>query len=124
MPFTDEIICQKLDQLIVLLESTKQDMAAHKENPLLPTQERGQHSSERLLTDRQAAEMFGVSRSWFRQKRVCGGGPEFVKVGRAVRYRESSLRKWLEGYSVTHTSQSVPVEGLVPKRSRRSRYEF
>ena len=47
-----------------------------------------------LLDPEAAAKVLNVSLSWLAKARVGGDGPEFVKIGRAVRYPESSLRKF------------------------------
>lgn len=49
-----------------------------------------------LLTTAQAAAYLTVSQSAVRAWRVRGGGPPWVKVGRAVRYQRRDLLAWLE----------------------------
>jgi predicted DNA-binding transcriptional regulator AlpA len=51
---------------------------------------------ERLLLPKEAAKILNLSTSWLAKARMDGAGPEFVKLGRAVRYRESSLRKFIQ----------------------------
>ena len=46
---------------------------------------------ELLLTPEQAAKILNVSMSSLAKSRVDGDGPEFVKIGRAVRYLEIQL---------------------------------
>ena len=41
---------------------------------------------ERLLTERDAADLLRVSRSWLAKARMRGDGPPYVKVGRSIRY--------------------------------------
>jgi len=36
---------------------------------------------------------------------VVGGGPPFIKVGKAVRYKLADLDKWLEGQKHGSTSE-------------------
>jgi predicted DNA-binding transcriptional regulator AlpA len=60
---------------------------------------------ERLLTVRDAANLLCVSESWLAKARMRGDGPPFVKVGRSVRYAESSLRAWLAGHTRRSTSE-------------------
>jgi predicted DNA-binding transcriptional regulator AlpA len=38
--------------------------------------------------------------------RTTGTGPEFIKIGRRVLYRESAVEKWLDRQTLTHTNQS------------------
>lgn len=49
-----------------------------------------------LLTEKQASEIYGFSLSWFRRKRWEGGGPEYIKVGYAVRYSEEVLQTYFD----------------------------
>lgn len=52
--------------------------------------------TDRLLYEAHAADLLKVSvrtlQAW-RCKRV---GPDFVRIGRAIRYRESDLTRWIE----------------------------
>ena len=58
----------------------------------------------RVLTEQQAAEYIGMSRSFLRQDRMNGRregrtpGPVFLKIGRSVRYLKEDLDKWLEKF--------------------------
>jgi predicted DNA-binding transcriptional regulator AlpA len=58
---------------------------------------------EPLLTPEQAAKILNVSTSYLAKSRVHGDGPEFVKIGRAVRYPDSSLRKFIKARTRTST---------------------
>lgn len=52
---------------------------------------------ERLLTDRQAAAVLGVSVSLLRRWRFrLNEGPAFYRVGRLIRYSRDALREYLE----------------------------
>lgn len=42
----------------------------------------------------EAATFLNVSKSWLAKLRVSGGGPRYVKLGKAVRYREDELLSW------------------------------
>ena len=58
----------------------------------------------RLLTTKQAAESLSLSMTTLEKYRVYGGGPRFLHLGRAVRYRVSDLDAWLESRVRTSTS--------------------
>ena len=49
-----------------------------------------------VLTTRQAAQYLGLAVSTLNKWRCHGGGPEFLKLGRAVRYRQDDLDAFLE----------------------------
>ena len=52
-----------------------------------------------LLTPEEAANFLNLAKS-----RVNGDGPEFVKIGRAVRYLQSSLRKFIKARTRSSTN--------------------
>lgn len=54
----------------------------------------------RWLTPQQAAEHTGFSTGTLANWRSAGTGPPFRKVGRAIRYRESDLDRFIEGGDV------------------------
>ena len=49
-----------------------------------------------LLTETEAREEeLPMSLAWFRRKRVCGGGPPFIRISNRVFYRRAELRQWV-----------------------------
>ena len=58
----------------------------------------------RMLTEQQAAEYIGMSRSFLRKSRMDGNrsghtpGPPFVKIGRSVRYLPADVLAWIEAH--------------------------
>jgi len=56
---------------------------------------------EAILTEAEAAQYIRMSRSFLSQDRMNGyrdgrtRGPEFIKIGRSVRYRKKALDEWL-----------------------------
>jgi predicted DNA-binding transcriptional regulator AlpA len=61
--------------------------------------------NERLLTPKEAVHFLRVSDSWLAKARMHGDGPPFVKLGRAVRYRETDLVRWLRSRARLSTSE-------------------
>lgn len=59
------------------------------------------------LNTQAAAQRLGLSESTLEKMRVHGRGPLFLKLGRAVRYRESDLQAWILERLVQSTSQRV-----------------
>jgi len=63
-------------------------------------------TEKRGFTERETAKYLGVSRSFLRQDRMDGyrktktPGPDFVKIGRTIRYLKEDLDAWLEKYYV------------------------
>ena len=53
------------------------------------------NGGERLLTPKEAATFLRLSLSWLAKARMRGDGPPYVKLGRAIRYREGGLMQWL-----------------------------
>lgn len=56
---------------------------------------------DRLLSQKQVVEWTGMSSAFFEVSRFKGTGIPYIKIGRAVRYRESSVLKWLAEREVT-----------------------
>ena len=56
---------------------------------------------------RGAAERTGLSANTLNNLRSTGGGPKFLKLGRAVRYSEADINAWLAARVVSSTSQRV-----------------
>jgi predicted DNA-binding transcriptional regulator AlpA len=65
----------------------------------------GASTIDPLLYPRDAAKILNVSISWLAKARLTGDGPRFVKIGRAVRYLESSLREYIKGRTRGSTSE-------------------
>ena len=58
-----------------------------------------------FLDSDQAAEYLGLKRTTLEAWRCRGGGPKFVKLGRAVRYRQTDLDAWIESRLRENTQQ-------------------
>ncbi len=58
------------------------------------------------LTETQAAELLAVSVRTLQAWRTRGGGPPYVKIGRAVRYQRRALAMFQEQHTVTSTSDA------------------
>jgi hypothetical protein len=64
------------------------------------------------LNENQAAEFLGVSVRTLQAWRVRGGGPPYVKIGRAVRYQRRALVLFQEQHTVTSTSEASAREAV------------
>jgi len=53
-------------------------------------------SADDMLDTRAAADVLGVSPKTLNKWRCKGGGPRFVAVGAAIRYRRSALADYIE----------------------------
>jgi predicted DNA-binding transcriptional regulator AlpA len=60
---------------------------------------------QRLFTAKEAATFLRLSVSWLAKARMRGDGPPYVKLGRAVRYREAALMQWLKSRARLSTSE-------------------
>jgi predicted DNA-binding transcriptional regulator AlpA len=49
--------------------------------------------------------MLNVSMSWLAKARLGGIGPRYVKIGRSVRYPESSIREFIKSRMRGSTSE-------------------
>lgn len=62
----------------------------------------------RLMTEKETAQMVGMSVHWLRRKRWEGGGIPFIKMARhgAVRYSEDAVKAYLDAHFRTSTSDT------------------
>ncbi len=63
--------------------------------------------AHQYLRELAVAEQTGLSVSKIRKLRVYGGGPRYVKLGRAVAYDPADVTDWLEARKVGSTSERV-----------------
>jgi predicted DNA-binding transcriptional regulator AlpA len=61
---------------------------------------------QELLRTSGAAAKTGLSVSTLNKLRCSGGGPAFLKLGRAVRYKPVDLKDWLDSRRVMSTSEN------------------
>lgn len=54
----------------------------------------------KLLNQKAACEITGMSPAWFEMSRFKGTGIPYVKIGRAVRYREQDIAKFISDHLV------------------------
>jgi len=66
--------------------------------------ERARSTAMQLLDQREAAKRLRLSERTLERLRLQGGGPQFVKAGRSVRYRETDLEAWIAQRVVSSTS--------------------
>lgn len=59
---------------------------------------------EAAISEGLAAEFLGLSVRTLQAKRVRGGGPDYIKIGRSVRYRKKDLIDYLDRHSTASTS--------------------
>jgi hypothetical protein len=75
------------------------------------------------LGERDAARIVGLSPATLSTLRCRGGGPPFLRLGRAIRYRVSDLRAWRDARLVTSTADTSTAEQpeSKPRRCRRTK---
>ncbi len=61
--------------------------------------------SAELFTVAEAARWLKLSESYLNKARLTGGGPRFVRLGRAIRYREKDLDEWVQSQAAGSTSE-------------------
>ncbi|WDF73938.1 helix-turn-helix transcriptional regulator [Novosphingobium sp. KACC 22771] len=62
---------------------------------------------ENVLKTTQAARYVGLSKPTLERYRTMGGGPRYLKLGKAVRYRTEDLDIWMAIRLVNSTSETV-----------------
>jgi len=63
-------------------------------------------SQDTYMTPKEAAQYLRSSASTLAKRRLFGGGPVFVRIGKAVRYRRSDLDAWMAGTARRSTSET------------------
>jgi hypothetical protein len=66
---------------------------------------------EKVHTPKETAVRLKVSESFLAKKRVTGGGPKFIKVGRLVRYPETAINEYLSAQLRNSTSDPGQAAG-------------
>lgn len=59
-----------------------------------------------LLNNDEAADMMGISRRTLPVWRVQGKGPQFIKIGKLVRYERTELDAWIRANTHSNTSRN------------------
>ena len=65
----------------------------------------------KYFTPPEAAEYLRTSVSTLAKLRVYGGGPEFTRIGRAIRYRRTDIDTYMADQLVRSTSEKRVVTG-------------
>ena len=63
----------------------------------------GLNNQKSVFTVPEAAAYLGLAVSTLNKWRCIGGGPEFLKLGKAVRYRVADLDGWIASNRRSHT---------------------
>lgn len=58
---------------------------------------------------KEAADYLGVSKSFFDKARIYGGGPTFMRFGRAVVYSTEALDEWATGCTIANDNERREV---------------
>ncbi|MBM3546375.1 MAG: helix-turn-helix domain-containing protein [Alphaproteobacteria bacterium] len=62
------------------------------------------YDGKHLLSVEDAAAFLSLSRATLNKWRVHGGGPEFVRIGRRIFYRQATLEAFVAAKTFPHTS--------------------
>ena len=63
---------------------------------------------EKLLTEKEVAELLGMSVAWLQRQRWAGVGIPYTKHGRAVRYEPQALRTWINQHRQAELPRQTP----------------
>lgn len=69
-----------------------------------PQQDGSRGFTDQFLSVVQAAEYLNISPKTLNQWRVRGGGPEFARIGRLIRYSRKKLAEYASEQTYSHTS--------------------
>ena len=68
----------------------------------METAKEGRCMMENYITEKQYAEMRGVSTRTIMRERSGGNGPPFIKLGKVIYYRKEALKAWLLAQEAIH----------------------
>ena len=73
--------------------------------PITPSE-----SSDRLLTTTELSEIIGIKPGTLNRARITGDKnfPPFIKINSSVRYRTSSVLKWIADQEELHSTSQLP----------------
>ena len=60
-----------------------------------------------LLDEAGFCRLANLKPSFVRKLRIFGGGPQFLKIGRCVRYRVADVETWLAGRARRNTAEGA-----------------
>lgn len=63
-------------------------------------------NTQTMMTEKEAASLLAISIRTLQAWRVSGGGPRFMKLGRAVRYGRNEVEAWAAARAVASTSET------------------
>jgi predicted DNA-binding transcriptional regulator AlpA len=75
-------------------------------------------SLDSLLSTKQVAQVLNVSPSWLAKARMMGTGPEYIEIGRAIRYSPMTLKQFIAERTTNKKSPAGKYQILI--RSKRS----
>jgi hypothetical protein len=76
------------------------------QNPATPQKPTNKTPCQSALTEAQVAEKYSLSRKTLQAWRMNGGGPAFVKMGKAVRYLVTDLEAFETANKRANTAQA------------------
>jgi hypothetical protein len=68
---------------------------------------------DEVIDEAEASAITGLACATLRKQRCLGGGPEFLKLGRRVRYLRSKCREWRDARLASSTSDA---DARLPRR--------
>ena len=71
-----------------------------------------------MLNTRAAASKLGCSPNFLEKLRVSGGGPVYVKIGKAVRYEAAALDEWVAGRRFRCTAEEAEARSRTARKTR------
>jgi len=87
--------------LIFISYLTHHAISSHEKGELIMST---RQTANGVFTVRETARYLGLAESTLNKWRCIGGGPKYLKMGKAVRYRVSDINDWLDANERAHTS--------------------
>lgn len=71
---------------------------------------------EPLAKTKSVAQYIGVSEQRLANMRMEGTGPEFIRLGRAIRYKWSAVEAWVNEHTHTSTDEYTDQPGTTNRK--------
>jgi predicted DNA-binding transcriptional regulator AlpA len=82
-----------------------------------PMNKKNSHSAmsqlRKLLTETQVSTIFNISINTLRYWRHCGDGPNYIKLGKLVRYHEAELESYVQRKTCVSKARATAEENRV-----------
>lgn len=90
---------------VIEIKAIKHEITENRAVAVMPKLIAANNDPEKYINEKEAADFLGLSFRTLQGYRSAGGGPQFLKLQKAVRYKIADLIAWTEDNKKANTSQ-------------------